>query len=148
MNYYQVKLIKILLADNKTYQWLAFIWTAIVGFLCLVSFNSLPTVSLSNSDKLGHFVFHFGITILWYLYFRISRNNENKMALLKAFLFSFFYGCLLEILQANFTTTRKGDINDVMANSIGAGLAIVLLLFTAEKAVHKIIEIKARKESR
>lgn len=148
MNYYPVKLIKNLLEDNRTYQWLALTWTAIVGYLCLVSFNDLPQVKLSSSDKLGHMIFHFGITATWFLYFRISRSNENKKALWKAFLFSFFYGSLLELLQTTCTKTRTGDLEDVLANCIGAILAVITFSFPAQKYINKIIQIKVRKESR
>ena len=130
MNYYQVKLIKNLSEHNKILLWLAIIWTAIVTYFCLASFNKLPQINVSNFDKLGHITFHFGITFLWFLVFKFYILNGNKKALRKAFLFSFFYGIIIEIFQDQFTATRSGDIFDVIANSTGSLLAITFIIFS------------------
>lgn len=129
MNYYQVKLIKNLSEHKQIVLWLAIIWTAIVTFLCLFSFTSLPKVAVNNADKWVHMTFHFGITFLWFLVFRFKFLNENKKAVLKAFLFSFFYGISIEICQDQFTTTRNGDIFDVIANTSGTFLALLFITF-------------------
>ena len=128
MNYYQVKLIKNLSEHKRILLWLAIFWTAIVTFFCLVSFNELPTIEVSNFDKLGHITFHFGITFLWFLVFKFKFLNENKKALIKAFLFSFFYGITIEIFQDQFTETRSGDVFDVVANTSGSILAIIFII--------------------
>jgi len=128
MNYYQVKLIKNLSEHKGILLWLAIIWTAIVTFFCLANFNELPKIEVSNFDKLGHITFHAGITFLWFLVFRFKLLNENKKALLKAFLFSFFYGTTIEICQDQFTATRTGDIFDVLANMSGSFLAILFIM--------------------
>ena len=133
MNYYQVKLTKNLSEHKKILLWLAIIWTAIVAFLCLASFNELPKIaSVSNFDKLGHITFHFGITLLWFLVFKFKFLNENKKALLKAFLFSFFYGITLEICQDQFTETRSGDVLDVIANTFGSLLALLFIVLAVK----------------
>jgi VanZ family protein len=110
---------------KKKFLWLALCWTAVVTYFCLVSFNDLPKVGGKNFDKVGHVTFHFGMTAFWFLYFRFQRLNNNKKALLKAFGFSFVYGVILEIVQANFTDTRNGDAADVLANSVGGLLAVL-----------------------
>ena len=132
MNYYQVKLIKNLLEHKRTIQILTVLWTGLVAYLCLVSSESLPKVNVFEFDKLGHFSFHFGITILWFLFWKTTYRNENKYALLKAFLFSFFFGAVIELGQGYLTTTRNSDINDIYANSAGA-FAAVLLIFIVNK---------------
>lgn len=43
----------------------------------------------------------------------------------KVFLVSVTYGILIEILQEVFTTTRKADIMDVLANAIGGLIAVI-----------------------
>ncbi|MDR6966524.1 VanZ family protein [Flavobacterium arsenatis] len=123
-----MKLIKNLSEHKKITLWLAIIWTAIVTYFCLASFNELPQISVDNFDKLGHITFHFGITFLWFLAFRFKFLNENKKALIKAFLFSFFYGITIEICQDQFTATRTGDVMDVVANISGSFLAIIFII--------------------
>lgn len=130
MNYYQVKLIKNLSEHKKILLWLAITWTAIVTFFCLINFKELPKIEVTSFDKLGHITFHFGITFLWFLVYRFKVLNENKKALIKAFLFSFFYGVIIEICQDQFTTSRSGDVFDVFANISGSLLAIIFIVLS------------------
>lgn len=127
MNYFQVKLIKNLSEHKKLIQALTVFWTGLVAYLCLASSEGLPSVSVFKYDKIGHLTFHFGITISWFLFWKSTFKNENKNALLKAFLFSFFFGILIEICQGLFTETRAADVADVIANSCGALIAVVLI---------------------
>lgn len=92
-----------------------------------------------NFDKLGHLTFHFGITALWFLYFK-KKSGKSKSAMLKAFLFSLFFGITIEIAQALFTTTRQADVIDVAANCVGGLLAIgFILLFKRKKNLLSLI---------
>ena len=127
MNYCQVKLTKNLLELKHIIQVLAFFWTALVAYLCLANSESLPSVEVLQFDKFGHFTFHFGITALWFLFWKTTFRNENKYALLKAFLFSFFFGVAIEIIQGLFTYTRQADFMDVLANTNGALVAILII---------------------
>lgn len=124
-----VKLTKNLLEHKRAIQALAVFWTALVAYLCLASSNSLPSVDVFKFDKIGHFTFHFGITTVWFLFWKSTYKNENKFALIKAFLFSFFFGVTIEICQELFTDTRKSDIHDVYANAVGAFIAVVVIYF-------------------
>ena len=127
MNYYQVKLTRNLLEHKRTIQVLTVFWTGLVAYLCLVSSESLPSVDVTQFDKIGHFTFHFGITLVWFLFWKTTFRNENKYALLKAFLFSFFFGVAIEIIQGLFTYTRQADFMDVLANTNGALVAILII---------------------
>ena len=132
INYFQVKLIKVLLERKLLIQVLTVFWTGLVAYLCLVSSDKLPDVDVLKFDKLGHFTFHFGITFLWFLFWKTTYRTENKFAFIKAFLFSFFFGIIIEICQGLFTTTRQSDINDIYANSVGS-FAAVLSIFVLNK---------------
>ena len=128
-----MKLTNNLLVLNKIYLILALIWTTIVTFLCLINNNELPIPKFEkNTDKLGHMVFHIGITSLWFLYFKYKFVNVKK-ALIQAFLFSFVYGILIEIAQGLFTTTRSADILDVAANATGALLVVGIVIVYQKK---------------
>lgn len=129
-NYFQVKHIKNLLAHKYFYLWLAEIWTLTIAFLCLVSFKKLPSFGVKSADKYVHFTFHFVFTILWAMYLIKKESDKNKILktiLIKVFLASLVYGILIEIAQSLFTTTRQGDILDVMANATGSIIAVLFL---------------------
>lgn len=127
-----MKLTNNLSALKKVYLGSALLWTSFVTFLCLIRSEDLNMPKFEkNTDKLGHMVFHIGITFLWYLYFKYKFDNAKK-ALIQAFLFSFIYGILIEIAQGIFTTSRIADILDVAANTTGA-LLVVTAVFLIEK---------------
>ncbi|RTY90025.1 VanZ family protein [Flavobacterium sp. GT3R68] len=89
----------------------------------------MPKVSLQSADKYVHFTFHFVFTWLWFLYFE-SRKNElgNSKTIFLVFLLSFLYGISVEIMQGLFTLTRKADLFDVLANTVGALTAAASIL--------------------
>jgi len=124
-NYFLVKPTQHLLELKNLYLCLAIGWTLLIAVLCLVSFNDLPTIGIGGADKYVHFIFHFGFTLLWFMYVKSRSANPS---LLKVGLASLCYGISLEIAQGLFTTTRSADIFDVIANATGAGIAILVIL--------------------
>jgi VanZ family protein len=136
MNYFQVKHIKNLLEHRYFYLWLAELWTFLIAYLCLTSAKDLPNVQIINKmglqsiDKYVHFTLHFVFSALWFQYLKNKDSNQNKPLqgiFAKVLLASFIYGVLIEIAQSLFTTTRQGDVLDVMANTSGAVMAIGIL---------------------
>ena len=123
-NYFQAMHIKNLLGHKKATFFLAVFWTLLIATLCLISFKKLPTVKIGGADKYVHFTFHFIFTILWITYFKSSNYTRS---VLKALLASVLYGILIEFAQELFTTTRKADILDVLANTSGALTAVLLI---------------------
>lgn len=114
---------------KKLWFWSALLWTLAIAVLCLVSFNDLPGVKLANADKYVHATFHFVFVVLWQQYLRnvaLPRSTTKILAIV--FASSFLYGCLIEVAQEFFTTTRQADLKDVLANFTGAALAIVSLI--------------------
>jgi glycopeptide antibiotics resistance protein len=108
---------------------LATAWTVFIAILCLMNSKSLPNIGIgfNGFDKVVHVFLHFVFATLWSGYIRTKGKYRNKQAF-QVVLASLLYGILIEIAQAFFTTSRKADIIDVGANTLGAVLAIVLLL--------------------
>jgi len=108
-------------------------WTVLITFLCLVSFNDLPSIEVKSADKFVHITFHFVFTMLWGFY---SRQKNGKIAIRKIVNIVFIsigYGLLIEFLQETLTTTRHADILDVLSNTIGALLALLVFVFIDRK---------------
>ena len=107
-----------------------------MAFLCLASFNSLPKIGISGADKYVHVTLYFVFTTLWSWHLK-TRNPIVFFSLIKVLIASIIYGSLIEIAQGVFTTTRKADILDVLANTLGSMLAValifVLLQFSSKK---------------
>lgn len=126
-----MKTIKHLSEHKNKLIYLAVTWSLLVIFACLVRFNKVPKIKIENIDKLVHGCFHFGIAFLWFLYFAVQKNNPFKKAAIQAGLISLFLGIGIELCQQIFTTSRKADFFDVLANCVGALLAIGFLFFTS-----------------
>jgi len=110
---------------------LAIGWTLVIALLCLISFDSLPDVSISipNADKFVHCAFHFGFTMLWFLYLQSNRPISRYFAMvIIAVLMSVLYGALIEFLQQVYTNTRKADLNDILANFLGSFTAAMIAI--------------------
>lgn len=131
MRYYQQMLTKNLWVHNKIFLSLAIAWTFLIALLCLISFEKLPDVNIRipNADKVVHCAFHFGFTLLWFLYLQSSRPQSRYIAMvLVAVLMSLCYGALIEVLQQTFTNTRRADLKDILANVSGSLIAAVLAI--------------------
>ncbi|MBZ4036820.1 VanZ family protein [Flavobacterium sp. 17A] len=105
----------------------AIICSGIIAYLCLTDSGNLPAVNFPSLDKIVHFCFHFGFTISWILFFKKElkgKESEDFKAYLIAFIFSVFFGITIEILQGALTATRAADVTDILANALGAVIAV------------------------
>jgi VanZ family protein len=85
-----------------------------------VSFYKIPFL-----DKIVHFGMYFALMTVIIIVNRKSLKSHRYFFLIA--LIPFFYGILMEILQATLTTTRSGSFYDVVFNS--AGILVSLLLW-------------------
>ena len=98
-------------------------WAVFITTLSLFSFEegSMPSIDVPHMDKLVHFSFYFGFTVLGCLSFREidRRNTPLKKVIVKLILPAVIYGIIIEILQGVATIDRDPDLLDVLANSLG-----------------------------
>ncbi|NMH27103.1 VanZ family protein [Flavobacterium silvaticum] len=118
---------KTLSVPKKIWLVAAWTWTIFVLVLCLISFNDLPNVTVSNVDKYVHLTFHFIFTILWFKVFDSENTTAFWPKLVKVMLLSLFFGIFIEIAQGLFTKTRQADVMDVLANFSGCLIAVMTL---------------------
>ncbi|MGE8339406.1 MAG: VanZ family protein [Flavobacterium sp.] len=105
----------------------AIICSGIITYFCLTDSSNIPAVNFPSIDKIVHFCFHFGFTISWILFFKKELKGKDAdayKAYLISFIFSVFFGITIEILQSALTVTRASDVTDVLANALGAVVAV------------------------
>jgi len=105
----------------------AIICSGIITYFCLTDSSNIPAINFPSIDKIVHFCFHFGFTISWILFFKKElkgKGADDYKAYLISFIFSVFFGITIEILQSALTVTRASDVTDVLANSLGAVVAV------------------------
>ena len=93
--------------------------TALVIFLSLVSLPSFgkSIIQVKNSDKFGHIIAYFGLSISWLFATRKRYTLGKHKILLACALIGF--GIILEGLQEVLTSKRTADIYDMAANTLG-----------------------------
>lgn len=104
------------------YNWPSIAWAAFILVLCLMPGKDLPSVSIFEADKIGHFTVYTVLAFLmWYGWrkqtaFAWLQTN----AFVKILLITAVYGFAVEIMQETFTADRHFDLLDALANSTGA----------------------------
>ena len=105
----------------------AIICSGIIAYFCLIDSSKIPVVNFPSIDKIVHFCFHFGFTISWICFFKKElkgKEADDYKAYLISFIFSVFFGITIEILQNIATVTRASDVTDILANALGAIVAV------------------------
>ena len=103
----------------------------LVLILSVINIGVLPKTDVPSADKIVHAIMYFSITGMLMLnqtsYFR---NQITKVQLYFAFLFSVGFGILMEIIQY-FLSWRSGSIYDLIANTFGTIIAIIIMLIVS-----------------
>ncbi|WP_310555735.1 VanZ family protein [Flavobacterium sp.] len=122
---------KYLLAHSKNF-WLPVFWTFLILFLCFKSPSGESKFYFPNADKVAHFTFYFVFVLLWFrsILFYVGNKFFNKILLL---VISICFGLAIELAQNYFTTSRKGDVWDVLANTIGSLMGLFFASFLFKK---------------
>lgn len=116
----------------------ALCYSLVLLTLSLVNLGDITHGVPKNSDKIFHFLAYCLLLLVWYLGAFWGLNWPKRKALMSAALFSVTFGFLIEILQGTLTETRQFDMLDVLANTSGIILTILVLVFK-QKTNHKKI---------
>uniref|UniRef100_UPI004047ABAA VanZ family protein n=1 Tax=Roseivirga sp. TaxID=1964215 RepID=UPI004047ABAA len=110
----------------KSY-WTSVLWGMMLAVLMLAPQDAFPESELLGYDKLAHLgVFAiFSITILFGNKLRHHKKKLDNQKKLNAFFISVVYGIVLESLQY-FVPGRMVDIYDLLANTVGAIVGVIL----------------------
>ncbi|WP_272022327.1 VanZ family protein [Olleya namhaensis] len=115
---------------------LPFISLGYTVVIIVLSLATIPDISIipDNNDKVNHAIAHFIFVGLWFLSFYFYLNKSKKQALKMAFISAFLFGIVIEILQHTLTESRQADYKDVIANVVGALIAVLIInLLTLSK---------------
>ena len=108
-------------------------YTVVILVLSLITISDLSIIP-DNNDKVNHAIAHFIFVGLWFLSFYFYLNKSKKQALKMAFIGAFLFGIVIEILQHTLTESRQADYKDIIANVVGALIAVLIInLLTLSK---------------
>ena len=117
-----LKPIKSLLEDNAIY--IAIFFTISITIGSLVKSDFIVVKSISVSDKIYHLIAYFLLMLSWlYVFCKKETFQKNvKYVILGCIIF----GIIIEILQGVITSYRTASYLDIVANTIGVLLAVVI----------------------
>jgi VanZ family protein len=97
--------------------------------IAVLSLTAIPKINfgleIKSSDKILHILAYFTLSMVWFLALQKKMSNLYSRFFL---IFSIvIYGIILEVLQGGITNYRTGDFYDVIANTIGVLLAVLLI---------------------
>jgi VanZ family protein len=107
---------------------LAILWTIFIASSCLLpaaAFRSFSFDTLLELDKIIHFVLYAVFILLWALAIR-DISMKQKITLL---LIGVTYGILIEVLQSTMALGRSYDIGDIVSNTVGCIIGVILITF-------------------
>ena len=102
----------------------------VILYLSLTSsdtFDEVPLFNIPYLDKIVHTGMYFGLMSV--IIFEHRKSLENIKLLLLTSLIPFFYGILMELLQGTITSTRSADFFDVLSNTSGILISVLLWLW-------------------
>ena len=117
-----LKPIKRLLEDNAIYIAIFFKISITIG--SLVKSDFIVVKSISVSDKTYHLIAYFLLMLSWLNVFckKETFQKNVKYVILGCIIF----GIIIEILQGIITSYRTASYLDIVANTIGVLLAVVI----------------------
>lgn len=122
------KLIKTLFKDNIIY--IAISITLFIGVLSLMKLQG-GSIKFIHIDKVEHAFAYCVLTLSWLL--AIKGTGEKTRLKYTVALSCVFFGMIIEVLQAILTTYRTASLLDILANSVGIGIALLLFKFVYKK---------------
>lgn len=116
------------LLGPKILLFLSFLYTLFLTAIALTENDTLPDVQWWEfQDKVGHLAAYIVLGCAWGLTLLYTRKTSFwNPYFIVIFIASIIYGTVIEVLQSVITTTRVSDFWDVVANTIGVIIGVVI----------------------
>jgi hypothetical protein len=109
----------------------AIIWTLLIATSCLIPagvFKPFSFDSFLQIDKVIHLVLFFAWTVFWLLALQGTKAISFKTKLV-VLLLGVAYGALIEVLQSSMHLGRSFEVDDMVADSVGALIGVLSINF-------------------
>ena len=116
----------------------ALCYTTVLTIVSFIHISGLPNIDYSNSDKIFHFIAYSALSWFWFQVFYNKFKWPYSKSLLVSAIVSVIFGIIVEILQGVLTDTRVAENNDILANTLGVSLTIIILMLLKKSEVKKI----------
>lgn len=128
---------KLLSTLKKVTPILTLLYTLVLMVLSLINLKKLPSQLPSFNDKLVHSLAYFLLAIAWFCFFYLNKTYKKPKAILYSASIAFVFGALIEVLQGTLTKVRAFDVYDLIANTLGIVIAVLLIMVIKTEALKK-----------
>lgn len=115
----------------------ASVYTFALATVSLINLNDITKGSPENSDKVFHCLAYVLLSLLWYIVLKYGYKWSQPKTLFVTGISSISFGVLIEYLQGNFTETRQFDVLDILANSFGVIIMLLILMIKNKQNINK-----------
>jgi VanZ family protein len=117
---------------------LLFMYVGCIMALSLLPPQDLPKIRLfENADKVIHFLMYFGFAILSSWALKAELNRSRIWLILPA---TIGWGFLMEVFQFEMHLGRSFSFYDMLANTTGATIGILIYLLVTRSAFKKMVQ--------
>jgi VanZ family protein len=110
----------------KRYKY-SLVLSLLILYLSLKNANDLNKIRIFNLphfDKFAHFCMYF--TLMASIILETRKASIGNRSYFFLSLYPFFYGIIMEILQGTLTSTRTASFYDVLFNTLGIIMSVLL----------------------
>jgi VanZ family protein len=104
------------------------VWGALILWLSLIPAPPVVNSPFLGWDKLQHGAAYALLTLLGFLAMSGAMPDPRRRACAATFL-AILFGALMEAAQGLFTTTRKAEAGDMLADAVGALLVYGVVIW-------------------
>jgi VanZ family protein len=133
----------------KTIQRLFWIYTVSIPLLAILPINGSNS-RLNNTYIVSirlDYILHVGIFILWLILYKLAYNSRiaaySKNEILRLIVLIVLFAILSEVVQS-LIPYRSFNINDLIANLVGAFIGILLLFIKPGNASEKLADTRQK----
>lgn len=118
-----LQLIKNLLEHNLI-KYIAVSLQLLVTVMMLIPTSGASYMNLPHSDKIFHIVIYLVLFVVWAI--TCKANRKRRYVLRSVVVLLTLYGIIIEMIQGEWIESRTSDIWDVIANSTGILIGMVI----------------------
>lgn len=117
----------------KFYFLVSLAYSLIILYLSLANLSKVDIVKFNSSDKFYHVICYMIMSMLWsfFLHSKLKQVRKSSRVVLMVSIIAF--GIIIEYLQLFLTNYRSFDWWDVLANSVGVILGMLLFSFFVKR---------------
>lgn len=120
------QLTKLILNKYISFALLIIIASAI-PILSLINMSDIPKLEIQSADKIYHLLAYASLSFTITLHLNnIIKTNISAKHFFLILILTIFFGIIIEVLQEVITTYRTFDYYDIIANSFGSVIGLII----------------------